>query len=58
MLPWLLPLVLVALVVAVAFGPGWVIGLIAAVGLVASGYGGVVWYYRRYRQVHGPDDHK
>jgi hypothetical protein len=56
--PWLFPLVLLALVVAVAFAPGWVGGLIAAVVLGTLGYGGVAWYYRRYQQFHKPDDRR
>lgn len=57
-LPWLFPLVLLVLVVAVAFAPGWVGGLIAVVVFGMLGYGGVAWYYRRYQQFHNPNDHQ
>jgi hypothetical protein len=40
----------------VAFAPGWVGGLIAVVVFGMLGYGGVAWYYRRYRQFHQADD--
>jgi hypothetical protein len=57
MLPWLFPLALLALVVAIAVAPGWIIDLIAVVVLGTLGYGAVAWYYRRYQQFHRPDDH-
>jgi hypothetical protein len=57
MLPWLFPLALLVLVVAIAFAPGWILGLIGVVVLGVLGYGGVAWYYRRYQQFHNPDDH-
>jgi hypothetical protein len=56
LLPWLFPLGLLVLVVAVAVAPGWLIGLIAAVVLGLLGYGAVAWYYPRYQQFHDPDD--
>jgi Flp pilus assembly protein TadB len=56
MLPWLFPLALLVLVVAVAVAPGWITGLIAVVVLGIVGYGAVAWYYRRYQQFHRSDD--
>jgi len=58
MLPWLFPLALLVLVVAIASAPGWVTGLIGVVVFGMLGYGGVVWYYRRHQQFHNPDDHQ
>ena len=58
MLPWLFPLALVVLVVAIAFAPGWMIGLIGVVVFGMLGYGGVAWSYLRYQQFHNPDDHQ
>jgi len=57
MLQWLFPLALLVLVVAIAFAPGWVTGLIGVVVFGMLGYGGVAWYYQRYQQFHNPDDH-
>ena len=57
LLPWLFPLALLVLVVAIAVAPGWIIGLIAAVVLGMFGYVAVAWYYRRYQQFHSPEDH-
>ena len=56
MLPWLFPLALLVLVVAIAVAPGWIVGLVTVVVLGMLGYGGVAWYYRRYQQFHHPDD--
>jgi hypothetical protein len=58
MLPWLFPLALLVLVAALAFAPVWITGLIGVVVFGMLGYGGVAWYYRRYQQVHNPDDHQ
>jgi hypothetical protein len=58
MLQWLFPLALLVLVVAIAFAPGWVIGLIGVAAFGMLGYGGVAWYYRRSQQFHDPDDHQ
>jgi hypothetical protein len=58
MLPWLFPLAALVLVIAIAFAPGWVIGLIGVVLFGMLGYGGVAWYYRRYRQFHNPDGYQ
>jgi CHASE2 domain-containing sensor protein len=55
-LQWLFLLALLVLVVAIAFVPGWISGLIGIVVFLGLGYGGVAWYYRRYQQFHKPND--
>jgi uncharacterized membrane protein YdjX (TVP38/TMEM64 family) len=55
-LQWLFPLALLVLVVAIAFAPGWVIGLVGVVVFGTLGYGGGALYYRRYQQFHKPND--
>ncbi len=57
MLQWLLPLFLLVSVIAIAFAPGWVVGLIGVVVFGMLGYGGVAWYYARHQQFH-PNDHQ
>jgi hypothetical protein len=49
-------LALLVLVVAIAFAPGWISGLIGIVVFLGLGYGGVACYYRRYQQFHKPND--
>jgi len=57
MLQWLLPLVLLVSVIAIAVAPSWVIGLIGVVVFGVLGYGGVAWYYAR-SQHHHQNDHQ
>lgn len=48
---WLFPLILLVVVVAVAFAPTWLIGLVGVVVLFTLGYGGATLYYRRAQQL-------
>jgi hypothetical protein len=50
-LPWLFPLALVLVVLAVAFAPSPVIGVLGVVVFLALGYVAVpLLYYRRYQR--------
>jgi positive regulator of sigma E activity len=49
-LQWLFPLILLVLVIAIAFAPSWLTGLVGAVVIFTLGYGGVTLYYRRSQQ--------
>jgi hypothetical protein len=57
-LQWLFPLILVVLVIAIAFAPGWLTGVIGVVVFMVLGYGGVTLYYRRYQHLDEGDDPK
>jgi hypothetical protein len=50
-LQWLFPLILLVLVVAIAFAPSWLTGLVGVVVFFTLGYGGVTLYYRRAQQL-------
>lgn len=50
MLPWMFPLALLLAVLAVAFAPTPVSGILGVVVFLVIGYVGVPLYYRRYRQ--------
>lgn len=50
MLSWLFPLALLLVVLAVAFAPSPVIGVLGVVVSLALGYGVVPLYYLRYLQ--------
>jgi hypothetical protein len=50
-LQWLFPVILLVLVVAIAFAPSWLTGLIGVVVFFTLGYGGVTLYYRRSQQL-------
>jgi len=56
MLPWLFPLTLVLIVVAVAFVPSPVLGAVGVVVFLALGYVVVPLYYLRYRRFHERSD--
>lgn len=50
LLPWLFPLTLLLVVIAVAFAPSAVAGLVGAVVFLGLGYVGVPLYYLRSKQ--------
>jgi positive regulator of sigma E activity len=50
MLPWLMPLVMVLAVLAVAFAPPVVIAVLGVVVFAVLGFVGVPLYYRQYQQ--------
>jgi hypothetical protein len=56
LLPWLFPLALLLVVLAVAFAPNAVTGGAGIVVFLALGYGGVALYYRRHQQRSDHDD--
>jgi hypothetical protein len=43
-LQWLFPLILLVLVIAIAFAPSWLTGLVGVVAFMVLGYGGVTLY--------------
>ena len=54
MLPWLFPLALVGAVLAVAFAPNWLVGVLGFLVFTALGWVGVPLYSRlRYRRSDG-----
>jgi hypothetical protein len=55
-LPWLFPLALLLVVLAVAFAPNAVTGFVGIVVFLTLGYGGVALYYRRHQQRSDHDD--
>ena len=52
-LPWLIPVGLVAVVPAVAFVPNWLVGILGLVALALLGWVGVPLYWR-LRHDRGP----
>jgi hypothetical protein len=57
-LQWLFPLILLVLVVAIAFAPSWMTGLVGVVVFFTLGYGGVTLYHRRSQRIDRRSDPK